>query len=330
MLAIENKVDEIATTVRRVPDARNPLSEQAPGVLMQDSREASASGTATGLPGLRQLSELVGSIAEYQSVTVSSRTLVQPAIEVVRSAVHSELQAILHPVLEGISQSEARQNRLSVDVKSIIDTLSTQIAVQNPSSAQDTRPVASKPQDHMAFASDPHPALDRPPSLTVTQGAQDQPPEPAKDWMPPRYTRETWSTWTYKRRLSWIGTVWIEVKRYSVFVGSKNTAHTAFQVKFRPSFPLVSRRWVSLKYTTEPSSGVYYQLAPYIATFHIIPRDAEIWSHIRDGNVSEVQRMLSSGLANPNDQDDDGYTLLHVRKTHSPYDTIIIVRTNRS
>ena len=314
MLALEDKVDEIAAAVRRTPDVANQLSGQAYAVLMHDIREASESGLATSLQGIRQLSELFGSIPVSQTSTESTRTLTQPTVEAVRSAVHLELQAVLQPALESITQTQGRHERLSRDVKDIIDALSTQAAVQSSSSGQDVRPVATEPQDEMVTANDGHQILDRPPSPVSTQSiSQDHKLQPVKDWMPSRRTRETSATWTYWRRLGWMGIIRIEINRHSTFVMGRYTTYTTFRVRFWPSWRLAGRRCIALKYTTEPSSGAYYQLAPSIATFSIIPLDAEVWHCIHNGDVPGLRHLFSSGLAAPNDQDEKGRTLLHVR-----------------
>lgn len=262
---------------------------------------------------LNQVLELVGSIAPPEKSISSTNSIAGLSTEDIRSVVRLELEGILYPILNNISHNQSSHEKLSLDINALVDTLSMHSDMHNTSPSRSTldatggkqRKTVSKAMDHMLRRPRDSPSPAREGSQYLQQTTSPQIP-----WEPGMHAQ---SIWVYWRRVSWIGTIRIEIKRYSTNIGDRRAKYTSFWIRFWPSCLLVNRKCISLLYSTQPFAQVYYQLAPLISIFPVIPADAEVWKYIQHGDITGLRRMLSHGLTGPNDQEPHGYTLLHVR-----------------
>jgi hypothetical protein len=141
-------------------------------------------------------------------------------------------------------------------------------------------------------------------------------PYPTFPERPQRRSRRIWTYWTL---ISWLGTINIEIrqcKRWDM-PDSRWSTYFSISVIFWPSWLLLRRRCISLLYNTELLYNAYHQILPMVATFPVIRRDASVWHLVQHGDIHGLRQAFEAGLANPNDQDEHGHTLLHVSERQS-------------
>ncbi|KAF2489105.1 hypothetical protein BU16DRAFT_173027 [Lophium mytilinum] len=128
--------------------------------------------------------------------------------------------------------------------------------------------------------------------------------------------------WCY-RATSLFGSLRIEI-RASFDRAKSSMAMTRtydITVHFWPSWSLLKRGSISMRYNTKPNSQGYYQICPTLAIYPIISPVAPVWDAVERGDLVMLRQLFSSNLASPDDQDDLGYTLLHVAATSGNFTT---------
>ena len=90
--------------------------------------------------------------------------------------------------------------------------------------------------------------------------------------------------------------------RYSSFVS----------ITFRPAPSFLIARGISLECTGQQDQRGFYQICPMLATFAIIPDDAEAIKCVIGDDVDGLRALFDAGLAAPTDRNDGLYSLLHV------------------
>lgn len=92
------------------------------------------------------------------------------------------------------------------------------------------------------------------------------------------------------------------VTRYSTYVS----------ISFRPAPSLIIGRGISLTCKGQQDQRGFYQICPMLATFAVIPDDAEIFQCIERDDVDGLRVLFDAGLAAPTDRDVSHRSLLHV------------------
>lgn len=78
------------------------------------------------------------------------------------------------------------------------------------------------------------------------------------------------------------------------------------ELRIRTPLILIDKLWTISTKRTFSSWGFNIQVN------NVIPRDSPVMMHCWKGEIAEVQRLFSAGLASPFDCDPSGYFLLHV------------------
>jgi hypothetical protein len=87
---------------------------------------------------------------------------------------------------------------------------------------------------------------------------------------------------------------------------TKPTAVESKTIVFRPVKPISSR---GFQFQVRCIQGFRsYNIRPV----HIVPDDALVFEFCREGDLNNIQRLFSKGLASPFDTNSNGATLLHV------------------
>jgi len=240
--------------------------------------------------------------------------------------VRYELSKLLTPVAEeNFTKSESRNEALLREIKSIVESSASDLSrhfmsMDNQSqtgltsgSQLPSYPVEEdQPPDPSSFneALPPRPGADTLQALTKL--ATDQEHCLQESSSPNTRSERIWS---HSSSASWIGTVGIEVRRIAQVEKASGSPKRNFDlsVSFWPSRYLPRRRCISLFYTNKANECGYYQLCPIIATFPIIAWDSPVWDCVKYGDLKGLHSLFLNGLASPNDQDEEGVTLLHVR-----------------
>lgn len=106
--------------------------------------------------------------------------------------------------------------------------------------------------------------------------------------------------------------------RFDITLEKTREIHTSIQCYFAISIAFYPKETfcfipaVSMQFDTGPNQSGYYQIAPLITFFPIIPLNHPIWHHVTVGNIVEVKEVFSNGLVSPRCQDENGISLLHV------------------
>lgn len=260
--------------------------------------------------------------------TFTSNTSFQCLQESLGGIVRYELSKLLTPVTEeNFTKSESRNEALLREIKSIVESsasdlsrhfmsIDNQSQIRLTSSSQLPYPVEEDQQpDPSSFneALPPRPGADTVEVLTKLATNQEHYSQESSS--PNTRSERIWSNWSS----SWIGRVRIEVRRIAQVEKASGSQKRSFDlsISFWPSRYSPRRRCVSLFYTNKANEYGYYQICPMIATFPIIAEDSPVWDCVRYGDLNGLHSLFLSGLASPNDQDDEGITLLHVRSLSS-------------
>lgn len=288
--------------------------------LLQDVNEALPQETSrieNRLSGLIRVTSLTNS---PPCTTTSSYDLSHKSEHVITRIAREEIHRAMHPILESLSQAQVRHESLVEALKNITEDLSMRLwdvslhdeefqgKVPN-TNARTTRKSALA--SHLTSYDLNVPSRVDPQELDYTNcsiinRAQRETPKSGR-----KYHGRGWSYWT---TFSWLGTIRIEIRPSKKWGTAKSRwiDGLAISVNFWPSWPLLRRRCVSLLYPTEPSHSIYHQILPKIATFPVVSKTAPVWHLICRNDVRGLRHALVTGLANPNDQDENGVSLLYV------------------
>ncbi|KAF2240065.1 hypothetical protein EV356DRAFT_9416 [Viridothelium virens] len=231
----------------------NLLSSQLPVSAFADAHQSSSQGlSGAAVSENQQLSskldkilELVGWTATTSAATSSRVTLNDHSERKISHVIRWELQRLLHPVTEAITESQDRRERFNLQLQSIVDHLSAGL-VQYPGflEASDSRltpkysgPAGLKPVDRCIH-------LEATPNDYSTTDPQHLPLSDANNsdivashW--PASRIETESIWMYHRKWSWLGKILVKVETCIRYVGKRHTRHKVVSIDFWPSCPLL-------------------------------------------------------------------------------------------
>lgn len=129
--------------------------------------------------------------------------------------------------------------------------------------------------------------------------------------------------WRRSKVITWaIGTLWVTVSSTHTtsnvsYAGEILQPRTAYriQIQFQPAQSLATLRGLMLSLETKQDQRGYYQVCPLLATFAIVPRDADVTIFAEQNDVAALQCLFERRLAAPNDRDEYGITALMVRSS---------------
>lgn len=99
---------------------------------------------------------------------------------------------------------------------------------------------------------------------------------------------------------------------FKTFTSSSAKYNYRVSIDFQPAPSLLVTRGISMKCESRQDQRGYYQISPMIATFAIIPIDAEVFQLILKNDITGLQALFEARLAAPTDRSDHGLSLLHV------------------
>ncbi|PSN69410.1 hypothetical protein BS50DRAFT_341584 [Corynespora cassiicola Philippines] len=126
---------------------------------------------------------------------------------------------------------------------------------------------------------------------------------------------------TYEVHRPWLGTIRI----ITYCIGKRNKATKKWEqsvevsINIWSTLPILRNRCTDILFTTESSSSGHSQLFPLIATYPIVPNDSPVFQYVTKGDIESLRSAFVEGRASPNDQGENGWTLLHVKMCSSTY-----------
>ena len=83
-------------------------------------------------------------------------------------------------------------------------------------------------------------------------------------------------------------------------------------IAFQPAPSLIIARGIFIRCKSQQDQRGSYEISPRIATFAIIPKDAEAFKCVENRDLAGLRVLFETGLAAPTDRREDSYSLLHV------------------
>ncbi|KAL8793251.1 MAG: hypothetical protein Q9195_004187 [Heterodermia aff. obscurata] len=83
-------------------------------------------------------------------------------------------------------------------------------------------------------------------------------------------------------------------------------------VYFQPAPNLLIARGIFIRCKSQQDQRGSYEISPRLATFAIVPYDAEVFKFVRNRDLAGLRVLFETGLAAPTDRTEDSLSLLHV------------------
>ncbi len=144
--------------------------------------------------------------------------------------------------------------------------------------------------------------------ISVDNPAQGQICRVSTDYAPVRLSRRKWYL---NLRIDFLTVDIVTFRQRNEFPFSKGVYYD-ISVMFYPSSRLMTLPGISLSYTNAPNQQGHTQLCPVLSHFPTIPTDAPVWAYVEEGDLDSVGKLFAQGLASPNDQNHEGWSLLMV------------------
>ncbi|KAL8930217.1 MAG: hypothetical protein Q9208_000834 [Pyrenodesmia sp. 3 TL-2023] len=134
--------------------------------------------------------------------------------------------------------------------------------------------------------------------------------------------------WRRSKVIKWaIGTLRVTVTStrtiFNVsYVGEIPQPQTAYRIaiEFQPAPNLIISRGLTLSLARTQDQRGHYQVCPLLATFAIVPEDADVMLFARRNDVAGLQSLFERRLAAPNDRNETGQTPLMVAAAYGSPD----------
>ena len=83
-------------------------------------------------------------------------------------------------------------------------------------------------------------------------------------------------------------------------------------IYFQPAPSLIIARGIFIRCKSQQDQRGFYEISPRLATFAIVPDDAEVFKCVENRDLAGLRILFETGLAAPTDRTDDSHSLLHV------------------
>ena len=271
------------------------------------------------------------------STAASSRTLLsryptsQQARRMMSAVVRQEIEKILDPIADAISQMQHRNEDIAVFMERVAEDLAWQVS---------SGPIETQPQEVRDYELRSELSSKEEVGGHIETTIHESPPYGSDHnddsicdpYSNPRYAiayqpgiltriraNPVVRSRKYFNKIPYIGTVTICIKSFNKRWNSFSntlTSDTSILVEFWPSWPLFCRRRIALLYSTELSHNAYFQIFPVIAMFPVLLWEDPLWKLVSNENLFEdFRHALQTGVLRPDHQDERGTTMLHVRSS---------------
>ncbi|KAL8884191.1 MAG: hypothetical protein Q9215_007709 [Flavoplaca cf. flavocitrina] len=272
-----------------------------------------STGQSTLNTKLEDISTTLSRVSVQNNHLVSSTTVTAPLEGLLAPIVRAELRRVIIPTVQQCFEKyRASSDRQLDDIRKTIDEMVQQFSSGSSddriSSSLSSTPGRSQSHFHQDSVDLINPC-DLPTSTFGVSQHQNQPKS------------RLYKRWNYSWSFHWtIGTLYVTIstsvtKRskspdYSIsgFVPPQKACRVS--VTFTPAICLNQFRGLQLSVANTRDQRGFYQICPFLSTFAVVPKDAEVMLCARSNNVEGLQSLFQRGLAAPSDRDDDGRTPL--------------------
>ena len=199
----------------------------------------------SGLPSNTNMTKLVsptGPIPKANSATMAVAGLAEEGIGRV---VRLELQGLLRPILETISKSQNQQERLGLELRNVVDAISSRIERQSCALEESSISLPSGDEIFGDFDKIIPAEFSKQKSTEKLEDLdQLQVPLEADQGLP--YDQMLEPTLVYHQQWSWLGTILVEIKRRLKHERKRHLKYVVISINFWPSWPLLRRNCISL------------------------------------------------------------------------------------
>ena len=257
------------------------------------------------------------------SQMLQSRTiLTAPTEDVLARIFRAELQRVIPPVVQQcLDKFKGSHDSQDEEIKKMINEMAYQLGSRAGGNQQhDVEPCqGSLPETAIAPTHIPQDSIDLAtplaPVTAVLGGSNSD-----NQNRPRGLHHQKWScSWTFHWRIGRLRvtistTVTKRRESPDYRIGGFFSPQKSYQVtvQFIPAQSLIQLRGLELSVANRQDQRGYYQICPFLSTFAVVPRDAEVFRFIDRNNIDGIQDLFQRRLAAPSDRGESGMTLLMV------------------
>ena len=277
-----------------------------------------------------KLNDISAMIRTSEGHMQSCNTLQATSIDVICRMLRAELPSVVMPIVEEhLNPYKANHNAQLEAIRKCLDRIvsdSGHLSVGKPASFDDQAGNQSPAVDRhdteipidKFIPCTQHPATTTDYMIDAVRPATSESNHVAQSWT---------LLWRRTRSFKWpIGVLIVHVslsccrspgtrREFEAFANFPPplTRYSSFvSITFRPAPSLLITRGISLECKRQQDQRGFYQICPMLATFAIIPDDAEAFQCVERNDVDGLRALFDAGLAAPTDRDAQLGSLLHV------------------
>ncbi|KAI4263553.1 MAG: hypothetical protein L6R42_001308 [Xanthoria sp. 1 TBL-2021] len=284
--------------------------------------EAVSTGQNTVIERLNTIGESLSQIQIRDNHLQSSTVLTAPTEDVLPRLVRAELLRVIMPTVQQCFDTfKGNRDTQLEDIRKMIDQMAQQLGSRSSGNEHDNVKVklshgslpeiGSAPSHICQDSADLATPRDRATIASSISNYQNQP------------KGRHYQKWSYPWIFRWkIGTLRVTIStqvtkrkispdyRADGFLSPQKSYRVT--IEFVPAQALIQLRGLNLSVANTQDQRGYYQICPFLSTFAVIPKDAEIMRFVMKNNIEGIQDLFQRGLAAPSDREEDGTTLLMV------------------
>lgn len=273
--------------------------------------------TSQVLQSSRQTQQAIATKVTEMKGIHAETTFSTSSVDMITRVIREEIRATITPLVEeAFNQKETHREKALRNLENFNDTITHDIG--SAMSSHQTDEASNLDTSHSIYSDDSI-ANQKNRRACRTQCE----PEVSQPFVLEQESAKLHHTVSvYKRKWSHkfnFGTLKIEITYtcHRVDGSPQSRNHTSVDVHFWPVQKYLSLPRISAFYSTAPTPGGYYQLAPTIAVYPIVAWDHPIFSVMTSRDLKALQKMLATGQIHPRSSTSTGSTLLHVSSLYS-------------
>ena len=341
ILNVRNDLRQLdASTASHAEGARYSLSQQVDNLARIQSSNSVQHTTALGLIGTRlkpvsdsnalvmdkldQMLRLLATKQVDERASKSHSTFQTASIELLTRIVRAELRRVVPPVVEEyLDPYKSNENAQLEGIRKGLDQIVSELGHLSAKEAacnheRDQKPGSGSSSPELrndAFVPRHDSLLEGTGKMSDVLTNREQ----RNDSDGPKWTLMWRRNWSFCWPIG-VLTVYISASRcrspaeFRAFTDYNGSTRYSYSVSidFRPSLSTILARGISVKYKSQQGHRGFYERCPMLTTFAIVPKNAEVFRCVRDGDIEDLKALFAAGLGAPTDRTDKMNSLLHV------------------
>lgn len=329
-LSTDSQLRKVEATMNQMAEAAREvsreLSDQA--IMLQSIHTSARIVTENHSKAMDRMNDLFTAIGVNEGHQQSRTFLAGLSLDTLRQVLRAELNGLVMPPVEQIL--DPYKSSHEAQLKGISKTLN-RIASELDHAVHDGHEKGSQVPAVNILESEPYEGTSLP------RNAFNSPHDESSNIIGPRFrslpsNSQQWSRlWSRTWKFHWrVGVLMVHISAF-YFKSSKkrievqafespvsSSARYAYHVSmdFQAAPGLFIARGISLKCESRQDQRGYYEMRPFLSTFAVIPRSAEVFRCVCENDIAGLQTLFKIGLAAPTDRTEESDTLLHYASYH--------------